>query len=450
MPLSAAQRIRLLDAIETDTLVFLCGAGLSMPSPSNLPSAVRVANICYERRIAIEPIDIALREDIDRLSGLFHSRGDFERIFIPLVPWNEMMGMPNVGHAAVSDLLVSRAAHAAMSTNFDRMIESWAQNLKVDLRGALNGQEATAFSTITGPLLKFHGCIDRNRDHTLWTQRQLLEPETQARLHSCSQWMNLHLPGKHLVVVGFWSDWKYLNQVLSDAFTLDTASAVTVIDPSPTARLQAKAPELWAKLTGLSHEFEHIQDSSATVLDELRLEYSRTWTRRFYFLGEAILNAPTGAAAAGPVAIAAGAPAAPTPDGLDMDALYDLRRDAEGIPYSRAAALKAPPGHSAQASVMRLTLLNGGATEFNSWLRYNGTTVRIVNGAGQSIESVQSRYLEPASTPIPDLVVCAGAMRTGVPATIIPKGRGLSIVRPSAAAGSRWLTLEEARNELRI
>ena len=61
-----------------------------------------------------------------------------------------MMGMPNVGHAAVSDLLVSRAAHAAMSTNFDRMIESWAQNLKVDLRGALNGQEATAFSTITG------------------------------------------------------------------------------------------------------------------------------------------------------------------------------------------------------------------------------------------------------------------------------------------------------------
>jgi hypothetical protein len=450
MPLSADQRIRLLNAIETNTLVFLCGAGLSMATPSNLPSAVRVANLCYDRRIAIEPMDIPLREDIDRLAGLFHNRGDFERVFIPLVPWDEMLGSPNAGHAAVSDLLVCRAAHAAMSTNFDRMIESWAQSLKVDLRGALNGQEATSFCAITNPLLKFHGCMDRNRDHTLWTQGQLLEPETQTRLQSCSQWMNLHLPGKHLVVVGFWSDWKYLNQVLSDAFTIDTASAVTVIDPSPTVSLQAKAPELWSKLTGLSHQFEHVQGSGATVLDELRLEYSRTWTRRFYSLGEAFLNPAAGVIAAGPVALAAAAAVPHNPNGLDVDALYDLRRDAEGVPYSKAAILRTPPTHSAQASSMRLLLLDGGATELNSWLRYNGTTVRIVNGAGQSLESVQSRYIEPASVPKADLVVCAGAMRTGVPATIIPKGRGLSVVRPSAAAGSRWVTLEESRAELLI
>ena len=32
MSLTAALRIRLLDAIEANTLVFLCGAGLSMPS----------------------------------------------------------------------------------------------------------------------------------------------------------------------------------------------------------------------------------------------------------------------------------------------------------------------------------------------------------------------------------------------------------------------------------
>lgn len=262
--------------------------------------------------------------------------------------------------------------------------------------------------------------------------------------------MNLHLPGKHLVVVGFWSDWKYLNQILSDAFTVDTASAVTVIDPSPSANLQTKAPELWAKLTGLSSEFEHVQDSGATVLHELRLEYSRTWTRRFYSHGEALLTQPGAAVAAAPIAIAAAAPPPHDPNALDVDALYDLRRDVEGVPYTRAATLKTPPGHSAQASFIRLTLLDGGATEFNSWLRYNGTTVRIVNGAGQSLEAVQSVYIEPASTPRADLVVCAGAIRTGVPATIIPKGRGLSIVRPSAATGSRWLTLEEARDELLI
>lgn len=450
MPLSNDQRIRLLDAIETNALVFLCGAGLSIPSPSNLPSAVRVANICYDCRRAIEPLDAALRDDIDGLAGFFHARGDFKRVFISLVPWNEMLGMPNVGHAAVSDFLICRAAHAAMSTNFDRMIESWAQNFKVNLRGALDGQEATNFSAFVSPLLKFHGCIDRGRDRTLWTQGQLSESEIRTRLESCSQWMNLHLPGKHLVVVGFWSDWKYLNQVLSDAFTINTASGVTVVDPSPSAQLEAKAPELWAKLTGLSDKFEHLQESGASLLNELRLEYSKTWTRRFYALGEAIQNAPTGAAGAGPPTPVAATVASHNPDGLDVEALYDLRRDAEGTPYSRAATQKAPPVQSSMASFARLTLLDRGATQVKSWLSFKGTTVRIVNGAGQLLELVQSEYVEPASMPSAKMVICAGAMRTGVPASIITRGKGLSIVRPSPAAGSRWLTWEEAKGELGI
>lgn len=107
MPLSADLRMRLLDAIETDSLVFLCGAGLSMASPSNLPSAMRVAEICFDSRSATETLAPALREDVDKLAGLFHARGDFERVFIPLVPWDELMGTPNKGHAAVSDLLIS-------------------------------------------------------------------------------------------------------------------------------------------------------------------------------------------------------------------------------------------------------------------------------------------------------------------------------------------------------
>src|SRR5439155_2376254 len=97
----------------------------------------------------------------------------------------------------------------------------------------------------------------RARETTLWTQGQLADPVVQERIQSCSQWMNLHLPGKHLVVVGFWTDWGYLNDVLADAFAINSASSVTVIDPSNTADLQAKAPTLWAKLNALSHVFEH-------------------------------------------------------------------------------------------------------------------------------------------------------------------------------------------------
>ena len=446
MALSPDQRISLLDAIETDSLIFLCGAGLSIAPPSSLPSAVRVANLCFDKRTAIEPLDGALRDDIDGLAAVFYARRNFENVFIPLVPWNELMGMSNEGHAAVADLLISRAAHSALSANFDRMIEAWAQSLKIDLRGALDGQQAQTNTTISSPLVKFHGCIDQDRTRTLWTQGQLTDAVIAQRIQSCSLWMNLNLPGKHLVVVGFWSDWDYLNRVFADAFTVRNASAVTVIDPSPSASLEAKAPVLWAKLNGLSGTFQHIQESGAIVLDELRREFSRTWVRRFYALGQPLVDATT----ALPLTLAAGAGAPPSPDTLGNDALYDLRRDAEGLPYTRAATQKSPPLHSEQASYFRLALLQEGATESGSWLRHGGSSIRVVNGGGRSLENVQGAYVESPAMLKPDITVCAGSLRTSVPALIIPKGRGLSIVRPAAGSVSRWITLDEARIELNV
>lgn len=444
MPFSPDLRLGLLNAIETDSLVFLCGAGLSMAAPSNLPSAVRVSRICYDQRSPVESLDPALRDDIDNLAALFHGRGDFSRVFVPLVPWNELLGLPNDGHAAIADLLITKGAHAALSANFDRMIETWGESHKVDLRGALTGQEAETFATLTRPLLKFHGCLDRDRDQTLWTHAQLTDPVIQHRIASCSQWMNLHLPGKHLVVIGFWSDWDYLNQVFADAFTINNARAVTVVDPSPSAQLEAKAPQLWDRLHGLSHRFEHVMESGADFLKELRLEYSKTWERRFYALGQPLLTAT--AAAGTPMALAA---VAPTAD-LDVEELYDLRRDAEGVSYARAGKHKEPPASSAQAAFFRMLMLDNGATKYHSWLEFGHQRIRIINGAGQALETVQSTYVEPSTMPKPDVVVCAGAMRVNVPARIIPKGRGLSIVRPAAGVGPRWLTLDEARTEFTL
>lgn len=144
MPLSAEILRRLLGVIETDDLVFLCGAGLSVPSPSNLPSAVRVAQACYDAWLPTEALDRSLRDDVDKLAGHFYSRGDF-KVFIRLVPWNDLVGSPNKGHAAIADLLVSRGAHAALSANFDAMIERWAEEYKIAMQGALDGQEAVAF-----------------------------------------------------------------------------------------------------------------------------------------------------------------------------------------------------------------------------------------------------------------------------------------------------------------
>lgn len=130
--------------------------------------------------------------------------------------------------------------------------------------------------------------------------------------------MDINLPGRDLVVVGFWTDWGYLNDVLANAFGITNANSVTVIDPSTLANLQAKAPNLWTKLNGLSRTFEHVQASGADALEELRTAYSKSWARRYYALGEKLVQA------AGIAAVEK----APF-DALVGEHLYDLRRDAE-------------------------------------------------------------------------------------------------------------------------
>lgn len=439
MALTLDQTTRLLGAIQTDSLVFLCGAGLSIPPPTSLLSAVRVSQVCYDTWLPTEALDVGLRNDVDRLAGHFHARGTFEDVFIKIVPWDELVGPPNIGHSAIADLLISRAAHAALSANFDPAIEMWAENRKVALEGALTGQEAVDFAQRTNPLIKFHGCLRRDRKNTLWTHGQLDIPLIQERTNSCSQWISLNLPGKHLVVVGFWTDWGYLNDVLAAAFTINTAASVTVIDPSPSANLQGKAPLLWTNLNNLSRVFEHVQASGSDVLDELRTAYSKTWARKFYSLGNPLMQAAGGAV-----------PAAATPDALSGDDLYNFRRDGEGVPYTRAATQKNPSPSAAQAALTHMLLMNSGATKNGSWLEHGGRLIRVVNGAGRAIADVREQHKEPSISPQPDVVVCAGAIDLGVPALLISTGRGASVVRPAGGAGAQWMTFEQARTVLHI
>ncbi len=437
MALSSELTARLLDAIESDTLVFLCGAGLSMPSPSDLPSAAEVAQTCYDRRNPVAALPAELRNDIDKLAGYFYTNNEFEPIFINgLVPWNDLVGTPNCGHAAIADFLICRAARAAMSANFDPLIEHWAEEHKIALQGALTGQEAVAFTTNANPLLKFHGCLHRDKKSTLWTREQLTALPVETRIESCSKWMNLHLPGTDLLVLGFWTDWGYLNSVLAEALAVDNANSVTVIDPCSSEELQSKAPELWEKLTNLSKVFEHVPMSAADALDELRVAFSKSWARRFYALG-----APSIVATGKPV------PPAATPDDLTCEDLYNLRRDAEGIPFNRAARQKEPAQNSAQCAYTHMLILNSGADKVGAWFQRDGRSIRVINGAGQGISDVRGRYREPVTTQQADIVVCAGSHELGVPVRVISGGSGASVVRPQPGGSATWLTLDQARQE---
>jgi hypothetical protein len=43
--------------------------------------------------------------------------------------------------------------------------------------------------------------------------------------------MRLFSPGKDLLIVGFWTDWGYLNDVLAEALNAIPFGSVTVVDP---------------------------------------------------------------------------------------------------------------------------------------------------------------------------------------------------------------------------
>lgn len=426
---------RLLGSMDANHLVALCGAGLSVPQPSGLMSAVHVAEACYDKWSAIGDLQPEIRQNIGKIADHFYrlSPQEFESVFLSLVPWNELVGQHNAGHAALGDFLVSRAMCGVLSTNFDGLIEQWGEFNKVDLRGALTGQEASdwAFCANQSPLVKFHGCMTRDRKKTLWTDGQLADGTIKARVTSCSQWMQLNLPGKDLVVIGFWSDWAYLNQVLAKAMDIQGFDSVTVIDPLETAKLEQKAPQLWATLLRGSDRFEHIPGSGADALDELRTAFSRVWIERFYALAKEPLKA-------------AGRNYTPLDLALDGENLYRCRQDAEGLPYNRAARNKTPSAHSSQAAYMHHIMTPAASAREGSWYVVADQRVRIVQGAGKDINSVRQQFNEPPAIKQPDVVVCAGAEDYGVPGRIVPSGQGENIVRAVRGGSADWITSVEA------
>lgn len=431
---------RLSASIDANNLLLLCGAGVSMPPPSRLFSAVRVAQSCYDAYHPIEELPTALRDDIAALAAHFYSAGQMQSVFLRnLVPWDELVGQFNAGHEAIGDLLATRAVTAALSTNFDTMIEQWAKSHKIAMLGAVEPQEAAPFANRTAPLLKLHGCMDRTREKTLWTVRQLGDPVVATRLSGWANWISLNLPGKDLLVVGFWTDWQYLNAVVGDVLAGHGLASAVVVDPSSAAALQAKAPELWGSLQAAG-TFTHVQASGDQALEELRVEFSRVWLKKFFRLGKPLIDA-------------SGTPCSPAayepPPGPVRD-LYDLRRDAEGVPFSRAARTRGPAPATAQAAFAHLLLRRANATPKGPWYEQGGKSVRVINGAGELLSAVRERYVEPPSLVQPDIVVCAGATDIGVPASIIPSGRGASTVRPAPGGTSQWVTLETAQAELQL
>lgn len=439
--MDGADLTRLLGSMEAGRLIILCGAGLSMAPPSCLPAAWKVAAACYDKYVlSLDPsCPQAVREDLELLAEIFALNKTLATVFIPkLVPWEDFVRPPNPGHAAVADFLITGIATAALSGNYDYLIERCAQDYGFDLLASLDGDEATARSVHHSPLLKFHGCSVRDRAATVWTRSQIAsDPVIQQRLEKTKTWMAANLREKDLLVVGFWSDWAYLNAVLGQVIQAVSPLSLTLIDPSSPETLEEKAPDLWAVAHRHPVNFFHIRRSGAEVLDQLRRAFSEGFLRKVLVSGRVALEGTTGQPCD---------PAWLKAPELDSEDLYAWRRDAEGVPATRPATARQPQA-SEVVGLVHLLLRRAGASCKPYGYDLAGKTVRVVNGAGNLLSTVRERFKEPPALDT-DVVVCAGAEDLGLPGNVVRPGIPGSIVRPAPTA--KWLDVASACAELEL
>lgn len=412
-----------------------------MAAPSSLPPAWRVSEASFDKYVQeTDPTcNTGMRHDLEAFAQHFVDLNTLETVFIEsLVPWNTFIRPPNAGHAAVADFLITRAASAAISANYDGLIERCGIDNGFDFQNSLDGDEATVRARTQSPLLKFHGCATRDRLATVWAASQLGVQPIADRIAKSKAWMAANLRQKDLLVVGFWSDWDYLNTVLGTVLDGLAPLSVTVIDPTDAASLEAKAPDLWALAHGAGVQFFHTQESGAEALDELRQEFSRNYLRGMLNAGRASFEVASGVVCD---------PLWLEPPDFANEPLYGWRRDAEGVP-SDQPAVRARPSQCETVGAFHLMLRQAGAAATTAGYELNGRSIRVVNGAGAVLSQIKSRFVEAPTVVTTDIVVAAGATNLPLPGSVVRPGVAGSFMRPAPLGD--WFDLADARVELGI
>ena len=140
------------------------------------------------------------------------------------------------------------------------------------------------------------------------------------RVTTSANWLASQIANVDLLVIGFWSDWSYLNAVIAESLGRLNPASVTIIDPDPPSKLQTKAPGLYT--IGVEAEgFHHVEAKGEVFLDRLREQFSKAFVRRILRAGAPTFRAQTGAAPDE-------AWTEPTFEGNET--LWQVRRDLEG------------------------------------------------------------------------------------------------------------------------
>jgi SIR2-like domain len=431
----------LLDSIEANRLVIFCGAGLSMASPSNLPSAKALAVECAEKYEALHgpifPQDV--KEDLEKLAEYFETRHALYSTFISgLIPRRRFIRDSNAGHIAAADFLISGIVEGLISTNVDVLIEEAAKELGESYyQGDIDGNEANMVRA-RKPHLKIHGCLQRDDKNTVWCKQQVENGLLKSRHEQFRAWLSANLRERDLLFVGFWSDWSYLNDIFQDALGGIDKGLVVIVNLSDEALLQSKAPKLWTWSGSTKvHRFV-VNQSADTFLAELRTVFWRSFIERLHRQSLPEYVGLTGNQLAAPPAL---------PAHLSCDDLYTLHLDTCGTPRGDVARKKRPENSMQVLGAVQIGLLAQGARLDGNHYLLDGTRIRVVNGQGRLLSAVRKLYeSEPTDFIKAETTICVGAKDDGgVPPDVVRTATGTStIVR--AVPPLNWLIEDNAKH----
>lgn len=427
-----------LDSLFAERLTMLAGAGLSMAAPSNLPSAYAIALEAKRRYDAMHGASRApLPEAIEDQAEFFFQKDELASVYFrTLIDQNIFAAPPNEGHYAVADLLLVQGIETAITTNVDVLIETAGQILYGQIGTGLDQAQMAALPPRTSPLLKIHGCRQKDYDHMVWAPGQINAPPVADRIASSAQWLSNRLLDRDLLIVGYWTDWDYLNQLLQRVLDQIRPSKVIVVDPADGATFQAKAPALYAIGEAVQNGFWHIQASGDVFLAALRKAFSKAFLRQVISSGAQEYQDRTGNAATQTMT---------EPPDIDNDALWRMRRDLEGCTPNQPASLRSPP-LECTVGLTLLQLRASGADADGCYWMLNNNRIRVLRTPNQLLHRIEAAYArETAPATSPQITIAVGAEADSLPSNIVRAGTAPTITRGTA---SRWLTRQQAIEEL--
>lgn len=430
----------IMESILGDRLTILAGAGLSMSAPSNLPSASAIAASASAKYAALYGADRPpLPAGIEEQAELFFQRGElFSIYFQRLIDRNIFAAPPNPGHHALADLLLVRAIQTAITTNVDALIESAGRDLFGEIGVGIDGHTAAEVHADQAPLLKIHGCHVRDPRNMVWARGQLEAHPVAGRIASSAQWLEGRLLNRDLLIVGYSTDWAYLNAILQSTLGHVTPCRVIVVNLAESAVFVERAAELYALGERATVRFGYVTASAADFLAAVRERFSKTFIRGVLHSGISEYTARAGAA---PQA------AWTEPVSTDNQTLWQIRRDLEGCVPTQPASLKAPP----PGNLVGLTLIQlraAGATPDGQFWALNEQRIRLIRANDKYLHRVQAEFeRELAPTVAPDIVIAVGAESQQLPANIAREGTTATIARGTKG---RWFTRQEAEQELHL